>query len=133
MADETVNRGDQLSGLPVDTLIGGPLSTPPGAQFVPAEAPLDAIDRRAEAEETSARRRAPLGAELLNRLATEDWMGLTGDQISAYLGEPTSKDTRVSESRTTEIWRYEHMGSNRDDTRITVEGGVVTGWEIDRA
>jgi hypothetical protein len=32
-------------------------------------------------------------------------------------------------SKVREVWKYEHQGANRFSLRITLENGIVTGWQ----
>lgn len=81
-----------------------------------------------------ARRRADLttrfGTEVCSRiLAHEIWLGQTDEQVRESRGEPAHIDEKVMKTKTREVWKYDQTGVNRFNTRVTLENGVVTGWD----
>ena len=57
------------------------------------------------------------------------WIGQTSEQLIDSLGEPDERDDRVSRTIRREIWKYRHKGANRYGLRITLDHGVVAGWD----
>lgn len=57
------------------------------------------------------------------------WQGMTASQIVDALGEPELKEQKVMKTKTIETWRYGQKTRTRFQWRITLEDGVVTGWE----
>ena len=61
--------------------------------------------------------------------AGELWVGQTADQLRDAYGEPEDIDERVMKTKRREIWKYDQVGTNRFSTRITLDDGVVAGWD----
>ena len=57
------------------------------------------------------------------------WEGQTAGQLLDSLGRPVEIDRKVMKSRTREIWKYNRRTKTRFGLRITVEDGVVVGWD----
>ena len=57
------------------------------------------------------------------------WMGQTQTQLIDSLGQPADVDQKVMKSKTKETWKYNPLGGNKYGLRITVEDGVVAGWD----
>lgn len=57
------------------------------------------------------------------------WQGMTADQVSDALGEPELKEQKVMKTKTVETWKYGQKTRTQFRWRITIEDGVVTGWE----
>jgi len=58
------------------------------------------------------------------------WQGQTEEQLSDSLGSPESTDRKVLKHKVREIWKYNRQGNaNRFNLRITLEDGVVVGWD----
>jgi hypothetical protein len=62
-------------------------------------------------------------------LAHRFWQGQTAEQLVDSLGKPPSVDERVLKAKEREVWKYNPRGANRYDLRITVESGIVIGWD----
>lgn len=58
------------------------------------------------------------------------WVGETEEQLRLSLGDPLDVDQKVLKSKRREIWKYGSLGGNRYRTRITLEDGLVTGWDV---
>jgi hypothetical protein len=84
---------------------------------------------KAEAERI-ARIRERFGADADRILAKTIWVGETEEQLRASLGEPLDVDQKVLKTKKREIWKYGSLGGNRYSTRITLENGVVSGWDV---
>jgi hypothetical protein len=57
------------------------------------------------------------------------WEGASAEMIRESLGAPIEVDQKVSASRTREIYKYKQTGKGRFGLRVTLDNGVVTGWE----
>lgn len=57
------------------------------------------------------------------------WQGETQEQLRDSLGSPADTDEKVLKTKSRVIWKYHHRGGNRYGLRITVENGMVTGWD----
>lgn len=57
------------------------------------------------------------------------WQGMTAGQVTDALGEPELKEQKVMKTKTVETWKYGQKTRTRFKWRITIEDGVVTGWE----
>ncbi len=62
-------------------------------------------------------------------LDREFWVGQTAQQLRDSLGQPADTDESVTKTRTREVWKYGQTGKNRFNLRVTLDDGVVTGWE----
>lgn len=68
--------------------------------------------------------------QLIEALMDETfWQGQTADQLRDSLGEPLDIDQKVLKTKTKEIWKYQQTGKNRYALKITLENGVVVGWD----
>ena len=45
------------------------------------------------------------------------------------LGPPAAHDEKVLKTKTKTIFKWGHISGNRYAVRVTVENGVVVGWE----
>jgi hypothetical protein len=61
--------------------------------------------------------------------AGELWVGQTADQLRDAYGEPEDIDEKVMKTKRREIWKYDQVGTNRFSTKITLDDGVVAGWD----
>jgi hypothetical protein len=57
------------------------------------------------------------------------WQGETQEQVLDSLGRPEDIDRKVLKTKTKEIWKYRPTARNRFGLKITLDDGVVTGWE----
>ena len=57
------------------------------------------------------------------------WQGQTEEQLGDSLGQPSDIESRVMKTRHRQIWKYHPAGKNRYLLRVTLENGVVVGWE----
>ncbi len=70
---------------------------------------------------------------LVQRLLDHEfWVGQTEGQLRDSLGRPVDTDESVTKTRTRAVWKYGQRGKNRFGLRITLDDGVVTGWEDKR-
>jgi len=87
------------------------------------------LQARAEAERR-ANLTARFGAETCSRiLARQPWIGQTQEQLREALGKPVDIDEKVLKTKRREVWKYDQTGTNRFNTRVTLENGIVTGWD----
>jgi hypothetical protein len=62
-------------------------------------------------------------------IARKFWQGKTTSQLRDSLGAPADTDQKVLKTINRVIWKYQPKGGNRYGLRITVEDGVVVGWD----
>lgn len=67
-----------------------------------------------------------IGKKLFQQLV---WQGETEEQLRDSLGAPMDIDTQVMKSKSREIWKYRQTSANRYALKITLENGVVVGWD----
>ncbi len=63
-------------------------------------------------------------------MAKKIWQGMTEEQLAESWGRPADVDLKVLKTKATATWKYKHLGGNRYAQRISIENGVVTGWEF---
>ncbi|MCE9609526.1 MAG: hypothetical protein K8R23_04885 [Chthoniobacter sp.] len=57
------------------------------------------------------------------------WQGETAEQLRESLGTPADTDEKVLKTKTKEIWKYRPTKRNRFGLKVTLDDGIVTGWE----
>lgn len=57
------------------------------------------------------------------------WEGMTGAHLFGSAGEPAAIDQKYMKAKSREIWKYHHEGGNRFLLRVTLENGIVVGWD----
>ena len=57
------------------------------------------------------------------------WQGETAEQLRESLGNPADTDEKVLKTKTKEIWKYRPTARSRFGLKVTLDDGVVTGWE----
>ncbi|WP_298017832.1 DUF2845 domain-containing protein [uncultured Castellaniella sp.] len=57
------------------------------------------------------------------------WQGQTEEQLTDALGGPVDIDQKVMKNKVRETWKYRQQGANRFGLRITLENGIVVGWD----
>lgn len=89
-------------------------------------------EKKAAQEELERRRvdlLARFGEETCNRILAGDvWVGQTAEELRESLGEPVDVDEKVLKTKHKEVWKYDQIGANRFNTRVTLEDGFVAGW-----
>lgn len=92
-----------------------------------------AAEEEAKRAEEAARRQMLIelyGEENAPRIiAREVWQGATREMIEAAHGPPCDVDEKVMKTKTRQILKYRPAGKNRYELKITLENGVVVGWE----
>jgi outer membrane protein assembly factor BamE (lipoprotein component of BamABCDE complex) len=58
------------------------------------------------------------------------WQGMSAEQLTDSLGRPVATDRKVYKTKTSETYKYDQAGKNRYRRRVTLENGVVVGWDI---
>ena len=67
---------------------------------------------------------------LVERLMKQEfWQGQTSQQLLDSIGKPESVHTQVLKTKTKEIWKYNRVKSNQFGLKITIENGIVVGWD----
>lgn len=68
--------------------------------------------------------------EIVQRiLGGQIWQGQTEEQLVDAIGSPVEVDTKVLKTMQREIWKYGRISTKRFRLRITVENGMVAGWD----
>lgn len=62
-------------------------------------------------------------------LGGQIWQGQTEEQLIDAIGSPAEVDTKVLKTMQREIWKYGRISAKRFRLRITVENGMVAGWD----
>lgn len=62
-------------------------------------------------------------------LKREIWSGQTQEQLLESLGKPHQIDHKLLKKTKREIWKYYRQGKNRYGLRVTVDNGIVIGWD----
>jgi hypothetical protein len=57
------------------------------------------------------------------------WQGQTAEQLRDSVGNPVRVDNKVMATRTREVWKYNPTGQNRYGLRVTLDDGIVIGWD----
>jgi hypothetical protein len=57
------------------------------------------------------------------------WQNQTSEQLRDSLGQPAEVDRKVMKTKIREVWKYFKTGKRRYALRITLENGVVVGWD----
>lgn len=58
------------------------------------------------------------------------WQGETEHMLIDSLGQPLAIDERVLKTKTKQIWKYHQTRRGAFGTRVTIENGVVVGWDV---
>ncbi|WP_397452063.1 DNA translocase FtsK [Pseudomonas sp. NA-150] len=58
------------------------------------------------------------------------WEGMTAAHLFDAFGEPEAVDQKYLMQVSREVWKYESLGGNRYRIRVTLENGIVVGWDI---
>ena len=93
--------------------------------------------RRRADEEAIWRRAADLvgrfGPELGGRIMRREiWVGQTSEQLIESRGHPADIDEKVLKTKTKHVFKYDHQGGAKYGLRITLDNGIVVGWEDKR-
>jgi hypothetical protein len=58
------------------------------------------------------------------------WQGMTAEQLRYSVGEPVAVDMIVTKRTSKEVWKYWQQTATRFDLRVTLEKGLVVGWQM---
>jgi hypothetical protein len=62
-------------------------------------------------------------------IARRFWTGQTAEQLRDSLGPAVDVDQKVLKTKVKEVWKYAQRGTNRFALRITLDDGIVVGWD----
>lgn len=93
------------------------------------------IVRERQREEMRRERHAELTEKYNEEIADkimvgEIWQEQTLEQLEDSWGEPDDKDVKILKTKSKEIWKYDEIGKNRYRKIVTIENGLVVGWEM---
>lgn len=57
------------------------------------------------------------------------WETMTSEQLYDSVGQPEAVDQKYLKNKSREVWKYDHLGANRYGLRVTLENGLVVGWD----
>ena len=57
------------------------------------------------------------------------WQGMTVEQLKDSWGEPVAIEQKVMKTKVREVFKYKPLGGNRFRDKVTLEDGIVTGWD----
>lgn len=60
------------------------------------------------------------------------WVGCPEEALHEMFGFPDDKEERVRSSKVTKTLKYFRRGHNRYGLRVTVDNGIVSGWDDKR-
>ncbi|MFQ6346047.1 DNA translocase FtsK [Pseudomonas sp. R11F] len=101
------------------------------ARLLPSKAEIE----RQRKEEELALRTAYLSEKYADQrivqaiLDQKIWEGMTAAHLFDSAGEPEAIDQKYMKAKSREIWKYHHEGGNRFLLRVTLENGIVVGWD----
>ena len=101
------------------------------AMFRAARASAKEKARLAEMEERRQRLLAKYGDDqIVSRImGHEIWQGQSHEQLRDSMGVPVGTDQKVMKKHQREVWKYHQTGVNRYGLRVTLEDGIVVGWD----
>lgn len=68
--------------------------------------------------------------DLVDRLMKKMfWQGQSEEQLIDSIGKPVGIDQKVLKTKFKEVWKYNKTGKGRFALRITLENGLVVGWD----
>ncbi|WP_437685776.1 hypothetical protein [Sorangium sp. So ce176] len=62
----------------------------------------------------------------------ELWVGMTAEMLMHSKGPPEDIDEKVLKTKTKHVYKYFQTGTNRYALRVTLDDGIVTGWDDKR-
>lgn len=88
------------------------------------------IRKKRAASQHAALLRSKYPEHVVVRMLTERvWKGQTAAELTDSLGFPLRIDDKLLATKRREIWKYYPQGVNRYRLRVTLDNGVVTGWD----
>ena len=68
--------------------------------------------------------------KLVHALITQTiWQGMTTEQLKDSWGEPMAVEQKVMKTKVREVYKYKPLGRNRFRDKVTLEDGLITGWD----
>jgi hypothetical protein len=68
--------------------------------------------------------------KLVHALVTQTiWQGMTTEQLKDSWGEPVAIEQKVMKTKVREVFKYKPLGKNRFRDKVTLEDGLITGWD----
>ena len=68
--------------------------------------------------------------QLVTAILTQTiWQGMTAEQLREAWGEPAAIEQKVLKTKVKEIYKYKQTARNRLRDKVTLEDGVVVGWD----
>lgn len=58
------------------------------------------------------------------------WIGESVEQLRESLGSPQTIKHEVTKTTNKQIWKYNRIGKNRYQTKITIENNEVVGFDM---
>lgn len=90
-----------------------------------------ALKRKLNEKKHAERLRTKYPETVVQRMISERvWQGQTSTELADSLGNPSNVDRKLLATRTREIWKYYPRGVNRYGLRITLDDGIVVGWDF---
>jgi hypothetical protein len=101
------------------------------AIFQAAQARAKEKARLAELEERRQQLLAKYGDDqIVSRImGHEIWQGQSHEQLLDSMGAPVGTDQKVMKRHQRQVWKYHQTGVNRYGLRVTLEDGLVVGWD----
>jgi hypothetical protein len=54
---------------------------------------------------------------------------MTREQLLDSWGKPIAREEKVTKTKIVEVFKYRPVGRNRYRDKVTLEDGIVTGWD----
>jgi hypothetical protein len=68
--------------------------------------------------------------KLVHAIVTQTiWQGMTTDQLRDSWGDPVAVEQKVMKTKVREVYKYKPLGKNRFRDKVTLEDGIITGWD----
>lgn len=92
---------------------------------------LSSLNSKRKTEEKIRRLMDKYGDEVVvnNIMTNSVWIGQNLHQLIDSRGQAEDVDVKVLKTKKKEIWKYGHQGGNRYRLRVTIENGIVVGWD----
>ncbi|WP_437319749.1 hypothetical protein [Sorangium sp. So ce385] len=95
-----------------------------------AEAARHAAEQAAREQQRWNQLCGRFGPDLAARIHRgELWVGMTAEMLTHSKGSPEDIDEKVLKTKTKHVYKYGQTGINRYALRVTLDNGVVTGWD----
>jgi NO-binding membrane sensor protein with MHYT domain len=57
------------------------------------------------------------------------WQGMTAEQLRDSWGEPASIEEKVMKTKIKQVFKYRPVAANRFRDKVTLEDGIIVGWD----